>query len=75
MQIPKIGYLRMFIFLHLLRKPIHKFDVEHKWEIEKTYYLLNKIKFDIKCSGLKIMRIYRVFEFYYLRFFLVDTHG
>jgi len=41
----------------------------HYWIIGRTNYPLKKIKLDLEQAGLKIIKTYRVFEFYGHRFF------
>lgn len=56
-----------------LRKPLtHVFDGQHYWEIGKAGYPLKSIERDIRQSGFGIRKTYRVFEFYYHRFFLLE---
>ena len=68
-RIPKIGEIKWLIPLSRLRKPAHNFDGEHYWEIGKAGYPLSKIISDIKNTGFKIEKTYRVFEHPYHRFF------
>ncbi len=53
------------------RPPVHRFDGEHYWEIGKKDYPVKRIQKDIRSSGFRIIRTYRVFEFYYHRFFVM----
>ena len=71
-QIPKLGEIKRLISLPRLIKPIHKFDGEHYWEIGKDGYPLNKIINDIGRVGFILKRTYRVFEFPYHRFFVLE---
>jgi ubiquinone/menaquinone biosynthesis C-methylase UbiE len=70
-QIPKIGYLKLFIPFPQFRKAIHKFGGEHYWEIGKPGYPLKRIVKDIQSARFKIKKTYRVFEFPYHRFFIL----
>lgn len=71
-QIPKIGTFERLILLPRIKNPIHKFDGEHYWEIGKKNYSLYKIIRDIKETGFKIKKTYRVFENPYYRFFILS---
>jgi len=71
MQIPKIGEIKKLIPLPRLKKPIHKFDGEHHWEIGKIGYPLDRITNSIKKKGFNIKRTYRIFEHPYHRFFIL----
>lgn len=54
-----------------MKKPIHKFDGEHYWEIGKAGYPLTKIINDIQRAGFKIEKNNRIFEFPYHMFFIL----
>jgi len=71
-QIPKIGIFKRLITLPRLRKPVHKFDGEHYWEIGKLGYPLSKVIKEIQKSGFKIEKTYRIFENPYHRFFVLS---
>lgn len=70
-QLPKIGMIKKLIAIPRLKKMTHKFDGQHYWEIGKADYPLSKIIDDIKETGFKIIKTYRVFEMPYHRFFLL----
>ncbi|MFW6104956.1 MAG: class I SAM-dependent methyltransferase [Chloroflexota bacterium] len=70
-QIPKVGILRQLVPLPRFKKPVHKFDGEHYWEIGKAGYPLSTIISDIQKAGFTIERTYRVFEHPYHRFFIL----
>jgi len=53
------------------KKPVHKFDGEHYWEIGKKGYSLSKITNNIQKAGFKIKETYRVFENPYNSFFIL----
>jgi len=74
-QIPKIGIFKRLITLPRLRKPVHKFDGEHYWEIGKMGYPLSKVIKEIQKSGFKIERTYRIFENPYHRFFVLSKEN
>jgi len=70
-ELPKIKAIKKLIPHPFHRVTGHKFDDEHHWEIGKKGYNLQRIKLDIINSGLNILKTYRVFEFYYHRFFVL----
>jgi len=70
-QIPKLGEIKQFIKIPRLKKPIHKFDGEHYWEIGSKNYPLNRIYKEIKKIGFIIKKDYRIFEHPYHHFFIL----
>lgn len=70
-HIPKIGEIKKLIPLPRIKKPIHRFDGEHYWEIGKAGYPLKRIIGDMQKHGLKLERTYRVYEMPYHRFFIL----
>lgn len=71
-ELPRINPIKKLIN-HPFHRPIqHIFDGEHYWEIGKTDFSLKRVELDIKRCGLKIIKTYRVFEFYYHRFFILE---
>lgn len=70
-ELPRIKPIKKLITHPFPRFAHHEFDGYHCWEIGKTGYTLDKIKIDIIRSGFNIIKTYRVFEFYYHRFFLL----
>ncbi len=71
-QIPKIGELKRLIRLPMLKPLKHVSNEEHYWEIGKTGYPLRRVIADIRKAGFEIERTYRVFEFVYHRFFILQ---
>lgn len=71
-QIPKLGEIKKLLPLPSIRKPIHKFDGEHFWEIGKAGYPLRKIIKDAQMQGLQLMKTYRVYENPYHRFLVLQ---
>jgi len=71
-ELPKMRPIKRLIPHPFPRSTVHKYDGEHHWEIGKTGYALHKIKLDITRSRFKILKTYRVFEFCYNRFFLLE---
>ena len=72
MELPRIRPIKKLISHPFHRPAQHAFDGEHYWEIGKIDYPLKRIELDIRQSGLKIIKTYRVFEFYYHRFFVLE---
>lgn len=70
-HIPKVGIKHFSIPKPLFKPPIHIFDGEHRWEINKAGYLLNRVISDIKAAGFKIETTYRPIENSYHRFFVL----
>lgn len=61
------------LFEHPYPRPDeHVFDGEHYWEIGKKGYPLKRITESIKQLGLTIISTYRVYEFPYHRFFILE---
>jgi ubiquinone/menaquinone biosynthesis C-methylase UbiE len=70
-ELPKLKPIKWLICHPRHRPANHCFEGQHYWEIGGKGFPLNKIKTDIICSGFNIIKTYRVFEFYYHRFFLL----
>lgn len=70
-QVPKIGELMKLIPLPRLRPLKHEFDGEHYWEVGKAGYPLHRILGDIDKAGFRVVKMYRVFETPYHRFFVL----
>jgi len=68
--LPKLGNVHFSIPRPRLRLPIHKFDGEHYWEINKRGYELKKIVKDFSVSGWSLTQTYRVTGNLYHRFFI-----
>lgn len=71
-ELPRIKPIKKLIPHPFPRPASHEFDGQHCWEIGKKGYPFNDIVIDIKRTGFKIIKTYRVFEFYYHRFFLLE---
>lgn len=69
--IPRLGKIKKLISHPFPKYDDHHFDGEHYWLIGKTGYPLKRIKSDIENSGFHILKTYRVFEWYYHRFFIL----
>lgn len=71
-ELPRIRPIKRLVN-HPFHRPVqHTFDGEHYWEIGKASYPLKRVELDIRQAGLKIIKTYRVFEFYYHRFFALE---
>lgn len=72
MELPRIKSIKRLVN-HPFNRPVdHVFDGEHYWEIGKKGYSLKQIEFDITHSELNIINTYRIYEFYYHRFFILE---
>jgi hypothetical protein len=74
-QIPRMGDFRILIPLPRLKAPVQRFDGQHYWEIGKAGYSLRRVLEDIRCSGFRVVKCYRVFEMPYHRFFVLAKGG
>lgn len=70
-ELPRIKPIKKLIPHPFPRPTHHEFTGDHYWTIGKTHYPLKRIERDIKQAGFKIIKTYRVFEFYGHRFFLL----
>jgi len=71
-HIPKVGVIKKLIPLPRIKKPVHRFNGKHYWEIGKAGYPLRKILNDIQKQNLQLQKTYRVFEAPYHRFFVLQ---
>ena len=71
LHIPKYGPWDFFIPRPLFKAPVHEFDGEHYWEINKQGYSLDRVIADFS-KRLKLSKTYRVFENPYHRFFVFE---
>lgn len=70
-QLPRLGAVRFSVPRPRLGPPIHKFNGEHYWEINKKGYELNKVITRLtEMSGCTLLYSYRVHENQYHRFFV-----
>jgi hypothetical protein len=51
--------------------PVHKFEGEHYWEINKRGYSLTRVTSDLS-KHARLIKTYRVFEFPFHRFFIFE---
>jgi len=70
-HIPKTKGFKKLVPVPGIRKPKHRFDGHHYWEIGKAGYSLKKIVNDLEKQDLQIERTYRVYEMPYHRFFIL----
>jgi SAM-dependent methyltransferase len=70
-ELPKLGIKEFFLKRPRFRKPIHEFDGEHYWEINKRGYELEKIIKDFS-QVAKLINKYRVSEYSYHHFFVFE---
>ena len=70
-ELPRFKPIKKLIPHPFPRSTPHVYDGEHYWEIGKSQYPIKRILQDIQRSGLNVVKTYRVFEFYYHRFFLL----
>jgi hypothetical protein len=71
-HLPKFGAFDFLVPRPTLRLPIHQFDGEHYWEINKENYELDKVIRDL-CQFAELINTYRVIENSYHRFFIFKT--
>lgn len=72
LYIPKFDSLGFLIPIPQLKLPVHQFDGEHHWEINKSGYPLSRIYGDFKHKNLRLVKSYRVRENPYHRFFVYE---
>lgn len=73
-ELPRITPIRKLIPHPFPRATAQVYNGAHYWEIGKRQYPLEKIVRDIEKSNLTITKTYRVFEFYYHRFFILTKY-
>lgn len=71
-KIPIIKPIKILVPFPFIRPTHHECGGGHYFEIGRTNYPLKKIELDIRQSGLNIINTYRVFEYYYHRFFILE---
>ena len=74
-EVPKIKPIKKLIKHPFPRSVKHIFDDSHHWEIGHKGYPLKRINNDITNSDLEIIKTYRIFDFYYHRFFLLEKNS
>lgn len=68
-HIPKKGALKLLVPRPQLSAPIHAFDGEHYWEINKRGYQLKRVIADLS-RRVNLTKTYRIYENPYHRFFV-----
>ncbi len=68
----RIGKFKKLIPLPKKKAPPCRLDSQHFWEIGREGYSLKKIVNDIKGVGFKIKKTYRIYEYPYHRFFILE---
>jgi SAM-dependent methyltransferase len=72
--VPKLGFKTIHIPRPRLRPPVHEFDGEHYWEINKAGYPLARIEETLaQVAQVGLLRTYRVDEHPYHRFFIFEV--
>ena len=71
-ELSRIKPIKKLIPFPFTRTKRHEFGGDHYFEMGKIGYPLKKIESDIEKSGFKIIITYRVFEFIYHRFFILE---
>lgn len=71
-HLPKLGIRKIFIEYPKIKPKNHIFNGEHYWEIGKRGYPLQKIIGEINIIGFNLVKTYRIFEFPYHRFFVLN---
>jgi len=72
LELPKVKPIKKLIPHPFPRSTHHKYDGEHYWIIGKSQYRLKRIESDIIRTGFKIIKSYRVYEFYGHRFLIIE---
>jgi hypothetical protein len=71
-ELPRFKPIKKLIPHPFPRSKPYEFDGQHFWEIGWKEYPLSRITSDIMHSKLNILKTYRVYEFYYHRFFILE---
>lgn len=71
-QLPRLGEVQFLCPRPFTPPPVHHFDGEHYWEVNKSDYALDRIILDFtRCA--RLIKTYRVTENPYHRFFVFET--
>jgi SAM-dependent methyltransferase len=74
-HVPRIGDVKFSIPKPRLRAPIHQFNGQHHWEINKRGYSLTRVcESFLNVGHVALVRGYRVAEFPIHRFFVFEKH-
>lgn len=71
--IPKIGKRKFMVPKPGFVPPVHEYDGEHYWEINKKGYDLQRIIEDFSCDGFTLKKQYRCLDNPYHRFFIYEN--
>ena len=71
-ELPRIRPIKKLIPHPFPRPKPYKSDGQHHWEIGWKGYPLKKISSEIASVNLNIIKTFRVYEFYYHRFFVLE---
>jgi predicted SAM-dependent methyltransferase len=71
-HIPKVGQKVIHLPRPRKKTPVHEFNGEHYWEINKKGYPLQKVLDDFSKQNISLLNTYRVPEYPYHRFFIFD---
>lgn len=69
--LPRMRYVQKVISVPFFFAPKRPYAKSHEWEIGIKHYPLKRIEADIKKTGLKLVKVYRVYENPYHRFFVL----
>jgi hypothetical protein len=72
LQLPKFGVFNFLVPRPTIGAPVHQFDGEHYWEINKRQFALSKVIRDFS-QFAQLAKTYRVFDNPYHRFFIFKT--
>jgi len=73
LELPRFDRPIKKLIAHPFPRPSpHEYDGEHYWEIGKIGYSLNRIRLAIENRKFRIVKTYRVFEWPYHRFFVLE---
>ena len=70
--LPLFGHIRFSIPKPVVRPGRHEFDGEHYWEVNKAGYELRQVIAEMQAAGFVLRETYRIFEFPYHRFFVLE---
>jgi SAM-dependent methyltransferase len=71
-QIPRLGEIKKHITLPRWRALPSRYDGQHYWEIGTGDYSAGRIISDIQQAGFQVTKNYRVFEYPYHHFFVLQ---
>ena len=71
-QIPKLGEVKRLITIPRFKPISWEFDGVHYWEVGTKGYALKRVTSHIQKAGFIVRNTYRVFEYPYHRFFILE---